>query len=37
MKEVGKNKKDFNDFRFAGLNWRQQSNKYLTMDRVSED
>ena len=37
MKEVGKNKKDFNDFRFEGLNWRQQSNKYLTMDRVSED
>ena len=30
-------KKDFNEFRFNGLNFRQQSNKYLTMDRVSAD
>lgn len=30
-------KKDFNEFRFAGLNYRVQSNKYFTMDRVSED
>lgn len=30
-------KKDFNKFRFSDLNHRQQSNKYLTMDRVSAD
>lgn len=30
-------KKDFNEFRFKGLNWRKQTNKYLTMDRVSDD
>lgn len=30
-------KKDFNEFRFAGLNMRDKSNKYLTMDRVSAD
>lgn len=30
-------KADFNDFRFDGLNWRQYSNKYLTMERVSDD
>lgn len=30
-------KKDFNEFRFAGLNLMDASNKYLTMDRVSED
>lgn len=30
-------KADFNDFRFDGLNWRQSSNEYLTMERVSED
>lgn len=27
----------FNDFRFAGLNLRDKSNKYFTMDRVSAD
>ena len=30
-------KKDFNEFRFAGLNHREKSNKYFTMNRVSED
>lgn len=29
--------KDFNDFRFDGLNYRVKSNKYYTMNRVSED
>lgn len=29
--------KSFNDFRFAGLNHRDASNKYMSMDRVSED
>lgn len=30
-------KKDFNEFRFEGLNCRDCSNKYLTMNRVSEN
>lgn len=30
-------KRDFNEFRFSGLNYRDKSNKYFTMDRVSED
>lgn len=30
-------KKDFNEFRFNGLNYRQVTNKYVTMNRVSED
>ena len=30
-------KKDFNEFRFSGLNFREKSNKYLTMNRVSAD
>jgi len=30
-------KKDFNEFRFAGLDYRSKSNKYLTMNRVSTD
>lgn len=30
-------KKDFNDFRFSGLNYKVQSNKYLTMDRFNAD
>ena len=30
-------KKEFNEFRFSGLNARSLSNKYMTMDRVSED
>lgn len=30
-------KKDFNDFRFSGLNYKEKSNKYFTMNRVSED
>lgn len=30
-------KSDFNNFRFDGLNARKKSNKYLTMDRVSEN
>lgn len=27
----------FNDFRFSGLNWFEQTNKYLSMERVSKD
>lgn len=30
-------KKDFNNFRFEGLNHREQSNKYFTMDRINAD
>lgn len=30
-------KGNFNDYRFAGLSWRKQSAKYLTMKRVSDD
>lgn len=30
-------KKNFDEFRFKGLNYRQTSNKYLTMNRVSDD
>ena len=30
-------KQEFNDFRFEGLNYREASNKYYTMERVSED
>lgn len=30
-------RRNFNDFRFAGLNWKKKSNKYLTMNRVSDD
>ena len=30
-------KKDFNNFRFEGLEARQASNNYVTMKRVSED
>ena len=29
--------KDFNEFRFAGLDYREKSNKYFTMKRVSAD
>lgn len=36
-KEVNEMKKDFNDFRFSGLNYRDQSNKYFTMERVNAD
>ena len=32
-----KERKDFNEFRFGGLNYRKISNNYLTMDRVSSD
>lgn len=28
---------NFNDFRFEGLNYKECSNKYFTMDRVSKD
>lgn len=28
---------EFNEYRFSGLNHRKSSNKYMTMDRVSED
>ena len=37
MKALSKKKAEFNDFRFEGLNWRQQTNQYLTMNRVSAD
>ena len=30
-------KAEFNDFRFNGLNYREFSNKYFTMNRISED
>lgn len=30
-------KKDFNEYRFEGLHFRKCSNKYLTMNRVSEN
>ena len=30
-------KKDFNDFRFSGLDWKKTSNKYMTMKRISDD
>lgn len=36
-RKESKKKQSFNEFRFAGLNYRQQTNKYLTMERVSED
>jgi hypothetical protein len=35
--KISKKVQEFNDFRFAGLNWKQQTNKYITMNRVSED
>lgn len=37
MKTVSTKTKDFNNFRFEGLNWYQYSNKYYSMDRVSAD
>lgn len=37
MKQISKKTAEFNDFRFEGLNWRTQTNKYYTMDRVSAD
>ena len=37
MKEISKKAKEFNDYRFEGLNWRQYSTKYMTMNRVSTD
>lgn len=37
MIKMSKKEKEFNNFRFEGLNWEEQSNKYLTMKRVSED
>lgn len=30
-------KRDFNKFRFAGLGFKEKSNKYFTMNRISED
>lgn len=30
-------KKDFNEFRFKGLNYKEISNKYYTMNRLNED
>lgn len=30
-------KKDFNEFRFAGLDYKECSNKYFTMNRVNQD
>lgn len=37
MKKQSENKKQFNDYRFEGLNYKQCSNNYLTMQRVSDD
>lgn len=37
MKQLSNRKQEFNNYRFAGLNPKQGSNNYLTMNRVSED
>lgn len=37
MKNMSNRKKNFNEFRFNGLNFRQETNKYMTMNRVSAD
>lgn len=37
MKTISSKTKDFNDYRFEGLNWYQFSNKYYSMNRVSAD
>lgn len=37
MIKMSKKEREFNDFRFEGLEWSEQSNKYLTMKRVSKD
>lgn len=37
VKSISKKAKEFNDYRFSGLNWFQKTNNYLSMDRVSED
>lgn len=37
MKKMSGRKESFNNFRFEGLKAVQSSNKYLTMNRVSED
>lgn len=37
MKNISSKKSDFNDFRFKDLNWKQYSNNYLTMNRVSHE
>lgn len=37
MRKETKKEKEFNQFRFEGLNYEVYSNKYLTMDRVSEN
>ena len=36
-KTLSERAKSFNDYRFAGLAWRKETNKYLTMHRVNED
>ncbi len=37
MKSISTKTKEFNNFRFSGLNWYQVTNKYYSMDRVSND
>ena len=36
MKKMSKKTTEFNDFRFAGLEWRQYSNNYMTMKRFND-
>jgi hypothetical protein len=36
MKKISKKTTEFNDFRFAGLEWRQYSNNYMTMKRFND-
>ena len=37
MKKISNKKQEFNNFRFNGFEVKQQSNKYLTMNRISND
>ncbi len=37
MKTLALKEIEFNNFRFAGLDWYQYSNKYLTANRISEN
>lgn len=37
MKKISTKKTAFNDYRFNGLGWRQVSNEYVTMNRVSDE
>lgn len=37
MKKISTKKAEFNDYRFAGLDWNQISNEYVSMNRVGND